>query len=368
MNKSPSAALDRSLPELLETWRVRARRSSLLLVTTGVFALLCTLLALRFGAMAIDTAAVLSSLVKSIGLDVGSATTLEYEVITAIRGPRVALGFLVGASLSLAGAAMQGMFRNPLADPGLIGVSAGAGAGAAAMIILFDVAALALLGPLAWLGVSIAAFAGGLGATALVYAIGTVGGQSRIAIMLLAGIALSSVVGAFTGFLVFLADDAQLRTLTFWTLGSVGDASWSMVAVAAIGLGLSVSLLYPCRYALNVWLLGERQVHQLGFSVRRTRRLLIAGAALAVSLAVAVAGVVSFVGLVIPHIARLLVGSDHERLFPATLLLGGGLLVLADLVARTIAAPAEMPLSVITALIGGPFFLFLIVRNRASWM
>ncbi|MEL6545447.1 MAG: iron ABC transporter permease [Myxococcota bacterium] len=362
MNHSPDNWLDE-----VEQWRSHSRRGASAVTLIVVGALLASVVSLGFGAMPVAIADVVGSLVQATGVWTTRIPEIDYQVVTQIRGPRIALSFLVGASLSLAGAAMQGMFRNPLADPGLIGVSAGAGAGAATVIILFDVAALSLLGPFAWIGVSAAAFAGGVGATVLVYTIGTLGGRSRVAVMLLAGIALSSLVGAFTGFLVYLADDAQLRTLTFWTLGSVGEASWSMVAVAAVGLASSATLIGSCRHALDVWLLGESQVHHLGFSITRVRRVLIAGSALAVSLAVAVAGVVSFVGLVVPHMARLLVGASHSRLLIASAFLGGGLLVLADLLARTIVAPAEMPLSVITALIGGPFFLGLIVKNRRSF-
>ncbi|MEO1172327.1 MAG: iron ABC transporter permease, partial [Myxococcota bacterium] len=341
-------AVDIPVPTLKDGWRRRDAFQRAMVLALATFAFLACVASLGFGAMPIGLGTVLESLAHAIGLESSSLSAVDYGVVTQLRAPRVALGFAVGATLGLAGAAMQGMFRNPLADPGLIGVSAGAGAGAASVIILLDVAAIALLGPFAWLGVSLAAFVGGLGATALVYAIGSVGGTSRVAVMLLAGIALNSVVGAYTGFLVFAADDAQLRSLTFWTLGSVGEASWSMVTVAGIGLLGSGLLIYPQRHALNAWLLGESQVHHLGFSLVQTRRALIVGAALAVSIAVAVAGAVSFVGLVVPHMARLVVGSNHERLLPASVLLGGGLLVLADAIARTLVAPAEMPLSVIT--------------------
>ncbi len=354
-----------ALPRPLQGFSLRAARQRLFVLMLAAFTALVLITALRFGAMPLNTEQVIGALLAPLGIDLGGLSSIDREVVWSLRAPRIALGFFVGAGLSVAGAAMQGMFRNPLADPGLIGVSAGASAGAATVIILFDVAALSLLGSLAWLGVSLAAFAGGLGATALVYAIGT--GGSRIAVMLLAGIALNSIVGALTGVLVFVADDAQLRTWTFWTLGSVGDASWSMVAVAAAGTAIALGLLYPCRHALNVWLLGEDHVHHLGFSVRTTRRLVVVATALAVSVAVAVAGVVSFVGLVIPHMVRLVIGSDHRVLIPASCLLGGSLLVVADVVARTVVAPAELPLSVITALLGGPLFLGLIVRGRNQW-
>ncbi|TVR67152.1 MAG: iron ABC transporter permease [Gemmatimonadales bacterium] len=283
------------------------------------------------------------------------------DILRIIRIPRVLLAAAVGASLALGGAVLQGVFRNPLADPGLIGVSAGASLGAALWIILGS--ALALQFPwLALWGPSLAAFLCALGATALVWRLALRGGRVSTATLLLAGVALNSLVGASLGFLLFLADDQQLRSLTFWTLGGLGGATWSSLSVSAplIAAGL-VPLLFLAR-PLNTLILGEGEAYHLGVHVERVKKIGIVGVALAVGAAVAAAGGIGFLGLVVPHLFRLAAGPDHRYLLPGSALGGALLLVLADLFSRTVAAPAELPVGVVTALLGGPFFLWLLVR------
>jgi iron complex transport system permease protein len=273
------------------------------------------------------------------------------------------LGIAVGSVLALSGVAMQGLFRNPLADPGLVGVSGGAALGAA-----FAIVGGSMLGDLSpaiepYL-LSVCAFIGGLVVTAVVYRFGRSNGQTNVATMLLAGVAMTAMAGA-GGLFTYLADDATLRTLTFWNLGSLNGASyprlWPLLIVA-----VGVAWWLPRRAAaLNALLLGESEARHLGFNVERIKLELVLCTALGVGAAVAAAGLIGFIGLVVPHLMRLLVGPDHRVLLPASLLAGASLLLLADLVARLLLAPAELPIGIVTALIGAPFFLYLLVRGRS---
>lgn len=286
-------------------------------------------------------------------------------IIEAIRLPRVVMGLLVGAALAISGAAMQGVFRNPLADPGLAGVSAGAGLGAALMIVLGGRLAWPMLTALGAVTLPLAAFAGGLVSTTLLYALSTRFGRTSIATMLLAGIALGALAGAATGLLVYMADDRQLRDLSFWSLGSLGGATWPKVTTMALAVGLSMLALPFMARGLNALALGEAAAWHMGISVERLKRLAIVIVAAMTGAAVAVSGGIGFVGIVVPHVLRLVVGPDHRVLLPASALLGAALLVLADAAARTVVAPAELPIGIITAIVGAPFFLWLLLRRRS---
>lgn len=287
-------------------------------------------------------------------------------VIAEIRLPRLILGVLTGAGLALCGALMQGLFRNPLADPGLLGVSAGAALGAVAAIVLGG----AWLGKLpdaaaAWL-LPGAAVAGGWACLLVVYRLAAAGGRTDIATMLLAGIAVNAIAGAAIGLLSYIADDAQLRDLIFWSLGSLQITDWRKLAVAALIVAPALVVLPRFAAALNANLLGEREAGHLGIDMERVKRRLIVGVALVVGVAVSLTGIIGFVGLVVPHLLRLVIGPDHRILLPASALFGAALLVAADIVARAVIAPAEIPIGIITALLGGPFFLWLLVRFRRA--
>ncbi|MEN5199610.1 iron ABC transporter permease [Pseudomonas wadenswilerensis] len=322
-------------------------------------------LSLALGPVSLPLIDTLRAGARLIGLPVAGEGLEQAELILGqIRLPRTLLGLTVGAVLALSGVAMQGLFRNPLADPGLVGVSAGAALGAAVAIVggswmggIPEVFAPYLL--------SLCAFLGGLGVTALVYRLGRRDGQTNVATMLLAGIALTALAGAAVGLFTYLADDATLRTLTFWNLGSLNGASylrlWPLVLVAVV-----VSLWLPRRaQALNALLLGESEARHLGIEVEKLKRELVFCTALGVGAAVAAAGLVGFIGLVVPHLVRLLAGPDHRVLLPASLLAGASLLLFADLIARLALAPAELPIGIVTAFIGAPFFLYLLLRGRA---
>jgi iron complex transport system permease protein len=289
----------------------------------------------------------------------------DAAILGVVRAPRVLMAALIGAGLGAAGAAMQGLFRNPLADPGLIGVSAGAALAAVAAIVLGGSlfgAAAGLLG--LWL-LPVAAFVGGLGATLLMARLGTVDGVTSVPTLLLAGVAVNALAGALTGLLVFMADDRQVRDVTFWSLGSLAGARWEQLPVVLLLVGLPSLLLCLLARPLNALLLGEAEAFHLGTRVETVKRFAVVLAAVAVAAGVAFTGLIGFVGLVVPHLVRLGFGSDHRLVLPGAAALGAALLVLADLLARSLAAPAELPVGVVTALLGAPFFLWLLRRRAA---
>jgi len=284
-------------------------------------------------------------------------------VILAVRLPRTLLGLLVGAGLAVAGAAMPGLFRKPLADPGLIGVSSGAALAAVAVIVLGSQGLAVLTQACGPFSLPLAAFAGGLATTLLIYRLASRDGHTSVTTLLLAGIAVNALCGAGTGLLTYLADDQQLRTLTFWLMGSLGGATWAEVGSTALLIAAPLLALPFLAPTLNALLLGEAEAGHLGVAAQSVQRLIVALAALAVGAAVAVSGVIGFVGLVVPHLLRLMLGPDHRLLLPGAALLGGSLLLLADLLARTVVAPAELPIGILTALLGGPFFLALLLHR-----
>jgi iron complex transport system permease protein len=327
----------------------------LLLLVTVV-----SLVAAGMGAYDISPAEVLGSVFHKVGLGIGPVPAgLGDDILWEIRFPRVALALLVGASLGAAGATMQGSFSNPLAEPGVIGVSAGAAVGAVAQIAL----GFSLAGT--WSTV-VAAFIGGFLTVLFVYLAARSNGRTEVVTLVLVGIAVNALAGAIIGLLTFYSSDAELRSITFWTLGSMAQATWSKVAVVAPIMFLGVGLVMLSARKLDLLSLGERPARHLGVDVEALRIRCLVAVALLTASAVAVAGIISFVGLVIPHIMRMVGGPSHRLLLPASALAGAVILVGADLAARTIAQPSEVPLGVLTALIGAPFFLWQLRRTRAQ--
>lgn len=335
-----------------------------LFIVLSVTCVLAIWLSLALGPVSLPLMDTLRAGLRLLGVPVSGDNLEQAELILGqIRVPRTLLGLAVGAVLALSGVAMQGLFRNPLADPGLVGVSSGAALGAAVAIVAG-----------AWYGgisemiapylLSISAFAGGLIVTGIVYRLGRRDGQTSVGIMLLAGVAMTALAGSIIGLFSYLADDATLRTLTFWNLGTLNGASyarlWPLLLVCVL-----VILWLPRRAkALNALLLGESEARHLGIEVERLKRELVLCIALGVGAAVAAAGLIGFVGLIVPHLVRLIAGPDHRVVLPASALAGASLLLLADVFARLVLAPAELPIGIVTALIGAPFFLFLLVRGR----
>jgi iron complex transport system permease protein len=285
-------------------------------------------------------------------------------ILLSIRLPRVAMAASVGALLATAGTMMQGLFRNPLADPGLIGVSAGAGLGAAAMIVVGDRTLLTSMTNSPFL-LPVAAFFAALVTTSLLYRIATWQGRTSIATMLLAGLALGALAGAGTGLLVFFADDRQLRDITFWMLGSLAGATWTKVSAIAPFLVLLLLSFAVVGRSLDMLVLGETEAFHMGIAVERLKRFLIILVAAAAGAAVAFSGVIGFVGIVVPHLLRLVIGPGHRLLLPSSACCGAILLLTADTLARTMAAPAELPIGIVTAVVGAPFFLFLLLKQRS---
>ena len=340
-------------------------RRRVALLALGALALVAIILSIGRGATAIPVARIFEILGGLFGAS-SSAGSGETAIVLQIRLPRTVLGFAVGAALALAGAALQGLFRNPLADPTLIGASSG-GALAAVSVIVLGGAVLGPLGGLARaLALPVIAFAGAVVSTFLVYRFATRDRQTNVATMLLAGIGIGAIANAGIGILIFVSDDDQLRTLNFWLLGSLAAATWTVVLPALAFLIIPIIFLPRCAAGLNAFALGEAEAGHLGVSVERLKHQLIGLTALAAGASVAVAGAIGFVGLIVPHLVRLAIGADHRLVMPASTMLGGTLLVVADIAARTIVIPAELPIGIVTSLVGGPVFLWLLMRRRAA--
>ncbi|MCS0605258.1 iron ABC transporter permease [Streptomyces sp. LP11] len=338
---------------------LRARRSTGWLLTVGLVAALLVLVpvAAGLGAYPIPVADVVGSVLHRAHLGGSALDRVPESVLWNVRFPRIVLALLVGASLGCAGALMQGVFGNPLAEPGVIGVSSGAAVGAVAAIAF----GLDFLGM--WT-VPVLAFLAGLGTVLLVYAMSRSGGRTEVVTLILTGIAVNAFGGALIGLFLFFADTAAVSQITFWQLGSLSQATWSKVLAVlpwAVG-GLALAPLYSRR--LDLLALGERPARHLGVDVERLRLTLVLVIALLTAAAVSVAGIIGFVGLVVPHLLRMAAGPGHRFLVPGSALLGALVLLGADLAARTAAAPAELPLGVLTSLLGSPFFFLLLRRTR----
>jgi len=311
------------------------------------------------GQLAITPTEVAGSLLRAIGIDTDWAPTdpIIESTLWVVRFPRIVMALVVGAALAVAGAVMQAIFGNPLAEPGVVGVSSGAALGAAGAIVV----GASVLGVA---GVAVAAFLGGLVATLLVYVVSRAGGRTEVVTLLLTGIAVNAIAQAGIAFVLFVADSASREQIVFWQLGSLGGSLWSQVAVvAAVAVpGVLVALALARRYDLLA--LGERNARHLGVDVERLRLVSIVLVALLTGVAVAFTGIIAFVGLVVPHLIRMIIGPAHRGLVLASAVGGGALLVIADLLTRTLVAGAELPIGMLTSLVGGPFFFWLLYRQR----
>lgn len=310
---------------------------------------LMTLLATGFGALRLPVTLLWS----------GHDEALR-QIWLTIRLPRVLLAVVIGGSLALAGCVMQGLFRNPLADPGLLGISSGAACAVALWVVLpFSLPALLMLyAPM------LAAFVGALVATLVIFLLSQQR-DSSLSRLLLVGIAINALCGAIVGVMSWVSNDAQLRLLSLWGMGSLGSAQWSTLLAAASLMIPTVMIIWRLSGALNLLQLGDEEAHYLGVDVHAVQRILLLCSALLVASAVAVSGVIGFIGLVVPHLIRMWLGADHRAVIPGSVLAGAALLLVADTLARTIVAPAEMPVGLLTSLLGAPWFLWLIFRRGA---
>ena len=294
----------------------------------------------------------------------GELKTLETEVLLNIRGPRITLAVLVGAALGVSGAALQGLFRNPLADPGLIGVSAGAALGAVSAIVFLNAALLPF--QLGNYLIPLAAIISSSLVIGLIYTLTNGFKRSEITYVLLIGIALNALATVGIGLLTFISTDSQLRGLTYWMMGSFGAASWGLLMPAMIVIVVGIFTLISNARKLDIMQLGEIEAYRLGIKVKKVKMMVILLSALMVGVSVSLSGIIGFVGLVVPHLVRLIAGTNHTYLFAGSALLGITITVGADLLSRTAISPAELPVGLATSALGAPFFLFLVMRLRKN--
>lgn len=325
----------------------------------AVFGLTIVLTA-TLGPAQISPLIVLKMLINRVPLVNSSITpswsTVEDTIIFQIRLPRIILGLLVGAALGVAGATMQGLFKNPMADPFIIGISAGAALGAMSAIVF----GLTLLGMYT---IPLMAFLGAVTTVFVVYNIASVGGKLPVGTLLLAGIAMSTFLSAIGSFLMYISGES-LHQIVFWLMGGLWGRGWDYVRMAFPWICLGIIIIYIFARDLNIMLLGEEPAQHLGIEVETLKKVMMTSAALITAVAVSVSGIIGFVGLIIPHIMRILVGPDHRILFPTSALVGGVFLVWADTLARTIIAPTEIPVGIITAFFGAPFFIYLLRKRK----
>ena len=327
---------------------------------------ICLLLSAGVGAVHLSVGEILNLVQHKMGSSGVSVNPVHEGLFFQIRLPRTVLCVLVGASLSVSGAMMQSLFRNPIVEPGLIGTSAGSALGAALIIVLGKASVFDSLSIFGDLLMPLCAFAGGLVATLLVYYFSASLNKVNISIMILAGIAVNAIAGGATGFLAYIARDPQARSITFWNLGSLSGANWKIVLIVAASTvaGILLSLRYA--KSLNALQLGDSEAGYLGVHTERMKIGVILVNTLLVSVATSMVGVIAFVGLIVPHLLRLVKGSDNRYLLIGSALLGAVLLLLADVLCRVVIAPAEMPIGIITAFVGAPVFLWLLGRYKNS--
>lgn len=298
----------------------------------------------------------------------GSVSESDYFVMMGLRLPRIVMAILIGSALAVSGTCMQGMFKNPLATPDLIGITSGASLFAAMSIVLGSSLRPYIPEYLHYSMLSLMAFLGALLTMILVYRISTSGGRTNVIIMLLTGVAITALGFAITGFLIYISKEEQLRDLTFWNLGSLGGATWTKNAILGVVVAISYFFLINKGKALNAMMLGEKDAAHLGIPVERLKKQIVILTALMVGATVAFAGTISFVGLIVPYILRLIFKSNYHIILPLSAVLGSVLMLTADTISRTIAAPSEVPIGILTALMGAPIFIAILIRSRKTMM
>lgn len=292
--------------------------------------------------------------------------TSDHYVFYNIRLPRIVLAILIGSGLSVAGTCLQGMFKNPLASPDLVGITSGAVLFAAFTIVLGGFIKPYIPEALHYSLLSIMSFVGALITMSFVYKMSTVDGRTNIVVLLLSGVAITALTGAATGLLIYLSTEEELRNLTFWTLGSLAGADWTKNLIMALVIIVSFSFLLNKGKALNAMMLGEKDAEHLGIPVEKIKRRIVVFSALTVGTAVAFAGTIGFVGLIVPYILRLIFKSNYYLILPLSAVLGSILLLTADTISRTLVAPSEIPIGILTAIMGAPIFIAILIRFKKS--
>lgn len=353
--------------EVLITGKQSYKHATVITCLSGLLVVLC-LFSLSIGAVPVSVSEIIGILLSKTGLGSADQTSVQSLVVLNIRLPRILFTVLVGAALGISGASLQGLFRNPLVEPGIIGVSSGAALGAIAVILGGKFIAPVFIQSLgSWL-LPVFAFTGAVAATLITLRLGNYEGKTQVTILILAGVAITALTGAAIGLAIFYADEQQLRTYTFWTLGDLSVATWDKIMMLAPFVFVTVAGLAALGRPLNALALGEAEAFHSGVNVERLKTLTVILCALAVGTSVAFAGIIGFIGLVVPHIIRISISPDHELLLPASAIGGACLLILADMIGRTIVAPAELPIGIITAIIGTPFFLALLISSKKKRM
>lgn len=334
------------------------------ILLTGLL-LLILILSSSLGVVRIEPMQVIAILFDFFKINIGvEFTEVQQAVVMQIRLPRVFLAMLIGAVLSLCGLALQSVFRNPLADPNLIGIGSGASLAVVLFIVFGNMLVPNLIKNVGTWSLSIAAFIGAISAMVLVYKMGSKGNKTDVAVMLLSGIAINALSGALTGLVTLSASDDQLRSFTFWTLGSLAAANWTQILTFLPIAFLTFFTLPRFARGLNALALGEADAQSMGFKTQTLKTSIMLVSALGVGAAVSLSGIIGFVGLVVPHIFRLWQGPDNTKLMPLSILGGAFMLSAADLISRTIAPPIELPVSVVTSILGAPFFMYLIINEK----
>ena len=347
-----------------ESFKQKRKKSTVIIIALLISTIICAIAALSSGASAIPATKIFTFFAEKVSLITASLSQTDTYIISELRLPRICMAILTGIVLASCGAAMQGVFRNPLADPGILGVNSGAGLGAALMIVLGAQIVPESLPMLKFYSIPLGAFIGALLVTIILYRVGSSEGRTNTAMLLLGGIALQAMIGAVLGLLTFISSEEELRSLTFWSMGSLDISGWKELSLIAPICLISYFMIHRQAKALNSLLLGESEAVHLGYNVQALKVQLIIWCSLAVGITVAFTGGIGFIGLVAPHLIRLMLGPDHRILFPASALCGACLLLISDTLARTVASPVEIPIGIITATLGSPFFLALLFKAR----
>jgi iron complex transport system permease protein len=323
------------------------------------------LIGLQSGSFVQSSSDMLQMLIKQITQqDLTQQQDIHWYIFSELRAPRMVMAICVGALLAMSGCAMQGLVRNPLADPGLIGISAGAAAAAASTLALVNhFPELEIAGQYL---VAASAFIGALLAVWVVLLVAKTPMGTAISSLILAGVAVNALAGTHIGAISYMANDDALRQITYWTMGSLGGVNWQKVSFVAALSVPAIGLFLHLRKSLNMLALGENEAQCMGLAVAKYKRLTLWLVAFSVALATALCGIIGFVGLVVPHIARTLFGADHQYLMPACAVLGGVLMLTADIISRTLFPPLEIPIGIVTSAVGAPFFLYLLAKGKGQ--
>lgn len=334
-------------------------------ILSGLLIVSC-LVSISIGSVSIEIKQIFSLILNRMGFEnVQDFTTIQENVFWVLRFPRVLFGILVGIALGVSGVSLQGIFRNPLVDSGLIGIASGASLLASCFIVLSSyISFLSFFN--AQLTMAFVAFIGAAVTAFLVYRVSLYNGKINITMLILAGVALNAVSGSLTGLLTYFADDRQLRDITFWTLGSLSGATWLSLAILAFFVIIPAFILMRYRNALNAFALGEKSAYFIGVDTKKVKFVVLLCSTAMVGATVAFSGIIGFVGLVIPHILRLVIGPNHRALMPLSALAGALLICLADLVSRTLINPIEIPIGIITSIIGAPILLIIILKQKRN--